>query len=348
MATAIPHRIHLKRLAPALATGLVVSFAFIAFFTSALRDPTPNGLAVAVVAPPPAAAAIQRNLDQALPGGFAVTRYADEASARRALVDQEADGVFVPSAHPRLLLAGGAGANATVALRTAFGAAAAVQGQHLAVADVVPLPRHDSRGLSSFFLVAGTTVGSLVFAAALFFLGGHADHVPLRLRLTLVLGFAAAAGLLVAIDSAYVAGGLASAFWGVAGVGALIAATIALVTTAVVRWVGLPGIGLCVVAFMLFSLPASGGAVGPEFVPDFYRDVAPALPSHAGLLALRGTVYFGGGGTTGPILILLAWMAAGTLAIVLAHVMRRGAPRVPAVGHPVAVPEAALASASTR
>jgi hypothetical protein len=337
MSSSIPHRIHAKRLLPAIVTGLVSSFAFIAFFTSALHDPQPNGLAVAVVGSPAVAQQMQRSLDEALPGGFVLTRYDEEAAARRALVDQDADGVFIPSEEPRLLLAGGAGANATTALRTAFGAAAGAQGRHLVIEDAAPLPKHDSRGLSAFFLVAGTSVGSLVFAAALFFLGGHAVPVPLRLRLALIGAWAVVAGLVVAIDTDFVVDGLAGAFWGVAAVGALLAAAVALITTAVVRWIGAPGIGLCVLALMLFSLPASGGAVGPEFVPDFYRAIAPILPSHAALLALRGTVYFGGGGTTGPILILLAWMGGAVLAILTAHALRRDAPRMPVLGGPPAV-----------
>jgi hypothetical protein len=328
----IPHHLHIKVLAPAIVVGLVITFAFVGFFTSALHDPKPNNLPVAVVGAPAVAAQVQQGLDQALPGGFDVRRYAAEGDARRALGDQRVDGAFLPSAQPRLLLAGGAGANAATALRTAFGAAAGAKGQHLAVEDVAPLPEHDSRGLSAFFTVAGASVGSLVFAAALFFLGGHAGHVPLRLRLSLIAAFAVAAGLVIAVDTDFVVDGLAGAFWGVAGIGALLAATVALLTTAVVRWLGLPGIGLCVLALMLFSLPASGGAVGPEFVPDFYQTVAAVLPSHAAVLALRGTVYFDGGGTTTPILILLAWMSAAVLAILAAHVLRRDPPRLPTVG----------------
>jgi hypothetical protein len=88
---------------------------------------------------------------------------------------------------------------------------------------------------------------------------------------------------------------------------------------------------------MLFSLPASGGAVGPEFVPDFYQSVAAILPSHAAVLALRGTVYFDGGGTTTPILIMLAWMSAAVLALLAAHAVRRDAPRLPTIGGTMAL-----------
>jgi hypothetical protein len=328
----VPHRVHARRLLPALLAGVAISFAFIAFFTSALHDPRPNALAVGVVGEPSSVRDLQRGLDQAVPGGFDLHRYADEAAARRAVDDQRVDGAYVAGARPRLLVAGGAGATATTALRTAFGAAAGAQGAALEVADAAPLPQHDSRGLSAFFLVAGLSVGSLVFAAALFFLGGHAHPVPVRLKLALIGAFATAAGLAVAIDTDFVAGGLVGAFWGVAGIAALLAAAVALITTAVIRWIGLPGIGVCVLALMLFSLPASGGAVGPEFVPDFYRAIAPILPSHAALVALRGAVYFDGGGTLTPILILLAWAAVALAAILAAHVLRRRPPRLPALG----------------
>jgi hypothetical protein len=333
MTSPIPHRVNARRLLPALLAGVVIAFAFVAFFTSALRDPRPHGVEVAVVAAPGEVAQLQHGLDAALPGGFTLRHYATEAAARRALGDQDVDGAYLASDAPRLLVAGGTGATTTTALRTAFGAAAGARHQALAVTDVAPLPSHDSRGLSAFFLVAGTSVGSLVFAAVLFFLGGHGHRVPLRLKLLLIAAFAAAAGLVVAADTDLVAGGLTGAFWPVAGIGALLAAAVALITTAVVRWIGLPGVGLCVLALMVFSLPASGGAVGPEFVPGFYRDVALVLPSHAALLALRGAVYFHGGGTLAPILILCGWAAAALGAITLAHAVRREPPRLPALGH---------------
>ena len=60
------------------------------------------------------------------------------------------------------------------------------------------MPGHDARGISAFFLVAGTTLGSLVFGIVLFFAGGHAITTPLRIRLALIAVFAALAGLLMA------------------------------------------------------------------------------------------------------------------------------------------------------
>ena len=86
---------------------------------------------------------------------------------------------------------------------------------------------------------------------------------------------------------------------------------------------------------MLFSLPATGGPIGPEFVPDFYRAVAPALPSHAALSALRGEVYLGGGGATAPLAILAAWAAVALAVQLAAHGLRPIPPRPPVSGSPL-------------
>jgi hypothetical protein len=325
----------LRRLVAATVPGLLVGFAFIAFFTSALHDPRPDGIAVGVVGPPAAQAQVQQRLARALPGAFAVRRYASAPVARRALGRQVIDGAFLPgSREPHLLVAGAAGANVTTVLEAAFGAAAAATGRHLVVRDVAPLPAHDAKGISAFFLVAGTTLGSLVFGMVLFFAGGHARMTPLVLRLGLIAAFAVLAGLVMAGADELVADGLGGAFWGVAGIASLLAAVVALITSALVRWLGTPGVALSAAFLMLFSLPASGGAVGPEFVPGFYRAIEPGLPSHAALVALKGTVYFHGGGTTAPLLVLAAWAVAALLVQLAAHRLRVHPPAPPVTGPP--------------
>lgn len=332
----LPHPALHKRLLAAFGVGLVVGFAFVAFFTSALHDPQPNALRVGVVGPAAAVEQVQQRLAQAVPQGFDVVRYQDEGAARRAIRDQDIDGVFIPGrGGSRLLVAGATGANVVNVLHAAFGAAASASGQRLAVEDVAPVPEHDARGISAFFLVAGTTLGSLVFGIVLFFAGGHAVTTPLRLRLALIAGFSVVAGLVMASATDFVADGLSGAFWAVAGVTALFAAVVSLTITALVRWLGTPGIALGALFLMLFSLPATGGAIGPEFVPDFYRGVAPLLPSHAALQALRSTVYFDGDGLWGPITILVAWAAAALLVQIAAHILRTDPPRPPVTGSPL-------------
>lgn len=323
----------IRRLLVAAAVGLAVGFAFVAFFTSALHDPEPNDMRIAVVGPPSTVTEVKRQLSQALPGGFDVVGYTAERGARSAVRDQDVTGAFIPGpAGPTLLLAGADGVTVTTVLRAAFGAAAAAGHQHLVVRDLAPLPAHDARGISAFFVVAGTTLGSLIFGVILFFAGGHALTTPLRLRLLLIAAFSAAAGLLMAVATDLVADGLTGHFWRVAGIAALLAAVVSLVTTALIRWLGTPGVALSSLFVMLFSLPATGGAVGPEFVPDFYRETAPALPSHAALLALKGSVYFGDHGIAGPLAILTAWGVTALLVQLAAHALRGDAPIPPQTG----------------
>jgi hypothetical protein len=327
------HRALIKVLLPATMAGLFVAFAFVFFFTSALHDPKPNGMKVGVVAPPAAEAKIRAALDQAAPGGFDLRRYDTAAEARDAVADQSLDGALVTApGRPILITAGALGATVGDVLRAAFGALAAAQGQRLATADVAPVPTHDARALSAFFLVAGTTIGSLVFAIALYFLGGHGAYAPIQIRLALIAAFAVLAGLVVGADTAWVADGLAGSFLAVAGVIALLSAAVSLSAAALARWLGAPGLALASLVFMLFSLPASGGPIGPQFVPDLYQSVAVVLPSHAALVALRGVVYFDGGGAGPAILVLLAWIAAALAAHLVAHLLGRRAPRPPVLG----------------
>jgi hypothetical protein len=50
-------------------------------------------------------------------------------------------------------------------------------------------------------------------------------------------------------------------------------------------------------------------------VPSFFGALSDALPAGATQAALRGAVYFGGAGTTVPLLVLAAWAAAGAALI---------------------------------
>src|SRR5690349_23554757 len=103
----MPHPALLRRLVVAGAVGLAVGFAFTAFFTSALHDPKPNDMRVAVVGPPSAVAQVQRELSQAIPGGFEVVGSESARAARHAVRDQDVTGAFIPGpGGPTLLLAG--------------------------------------------------------------------------------------------------------------------------------------------------------------------------------------------------------------------------------------------------
>jgi nucleotide-binding universal stress UspA family protein len=75
---------------------------------------------------------------------------------------------------------------------------------------------------------------------------------------------------------------------------------------------------------VVFGLPVSGGPSGlASFGPGFLRGLHPALPLGAAASAVRGTVYFDGFGTAGPLWVLAAWALAGVGALSLVTARRR-------------------------
>ncbi|HET8759358.1 MAG TPA: hypothetical protein VFM58_25290, partial [Solirubrobacteraceae bacterium] len=208
-------------------------------------------------------------------------------------------GVLLPG---RLLVASARGAVEAQTVRAAFPRAA--------VADVAPLPAHDARGLSAVFTVVGMTVAGVAFAALLTLFGRRARLLAIGL-------FAVATGIVVALTVDTLVGALTGAFWATAAIVALGAAATGAAAHALGRLLGPPGLALAVLLLIPLGQGASGGALGADLVPGFFGALSGALPAGATQSALRGAVYFGGAGTTVPLLVLAAWALAGAAVVVL-------------------------------
>ena len=71
------------------------------------------------------------------------------------------------------------------------------------------------------------------------------------------------------------------------------------------------GLGIAAATFLLIGNPGSGNGSAPELLPGFWRAVGPLLPPGAGGTALRNVAYFDGAALGRPLLVLLAFVAAG-------------------------------------
>jgi hypothetical protein len=71
----------------------------------------------------------------------------------------------------------------------------------------------------------------------------------------------------------------------------------------------------------LFDLVASGGPIGSQLLPDAYRALAPYMPAGNVYSAIRGALFFNGAGVTTPIIVLVAWFAAGFVLLVLGQIV---------------------------
>src|SRR5438046_546137 len=69
---------------------------------------------------------------------------------------------------------------------------------------------------------------------------------------------------------------------------------------------------------------ASGGPVGSQLLPDFYRWLAPWMPAGPLYSSLRGALYFDGAGLGAPVIVVTAWLVGGLILMLLGDLTRTG------------------------
>ncbi|RJL21445.1 DUF3533 domain-containing protein [Bailinhaonella thermotolerans] len=306
----------------------VLQLGFILSYVGAFHSPSPHRIPVDVVAPPQVSRQLVDRLDN-LPGHPVRAHAApDEATARRRLLRRETDAVYV--VNPRgttdtLLAASAAGPAVTQVTAELANRIGAGQGRHVRVDDVLPPAPGDGRGLSSFYLVIGWMVGGYLAAAIIGVAASARPANPRRaaIRLGALAVYAIVSGLGGAVVVGPVLGALPGHFWQVAAIGALLVFAVAAATTALQVLLGLVGIGVAILFFVILGNPSAGGPYPASLLPPFWAGVGPALPPGAGTTAVRNTVYFAGHGTAGPLWVLAAYALGGVVVAVIGSALRR-------------------------
>lgn len=306
-------------------------FAFLAL--SEFHAPTPHGLPVGVVAPASVTKQVEAGLGHAVPGGFDVQVYPDQASATVALDHGVVDGALIDSTgHPQLLLAQAQGTAPSQAVTSAFTAFAAKTGHTLTVTDAVPPRPDDSLALSPFFVVLAVLLPSMAAGSASALLFRRARPA-----------WAVAAPVVAAVGMGAVGAGIADGIAGLgdypalAGILALFSVAVS-VPTAVLSRIKPPLAALALLVMVVLGIPDSGGPGGlAPFSPRALRDLHSALPVGLASDVIRRVVYFGGYGTTNALWVLGAWAGGGLVALALVTMWRQAKARS------AAMPVAALA-----
>jgi hypothetical protein len=298
---------------------VAASFVFVSINVFTQHAPTAHGLRVAYVGSSIAQVFIQRNLDEAAPGAFALKRYPDAASARAAVLERSVYGAFIERKKTALLLtASAAGTGAQQAIEHAFTMMTTKAPPSMRVKlvseDLKPLPAGDSRGLSSSAFLFGLLVTSFVFAILLFIFGHSAS---LSHRLLAIGVYALGSALIGAVTVGPLIGALAGHFWAILAIGALFSAAVALTTYGLEALFGLVGTGIAALVLILIGNSTAGGASSQEFLPDVFRQLGQVLPNGAAVRFVRNTVYFSGNDTREALAVIALWAVAG-LALVLA------------------------------
>jgi len=190
--------------------------------------------------------------------------------------------------------------------------------------DLVPLQSGDARGLSGFYLVTGWLVGGYLVASMLGIAKGERPPTLRRIaiRLTSLLPYAVVSGLLGALVAGPWMGALDGHVLALWGLGALIVFAAAAATTAFQVLLGVSGVGLAVLIFVVLGNPSAGGAYQIQMLPWLWRTIGNALPNGAGTDSVRRIVYFGSQGIATHLAVIAAWAVVGTVISLVAARMR--------------------------
>jgi hypothetical protein len=298
---------------------LLLQAAFVASYAGALHDPEPHDVPAAVVAP----RALVDRLNASLGPATGLVRAfpsPSEAAARTAILDRAAYGAYVPGPNgtARLLVASGRSPASVELMSDVFREVAKATNARLTITDIAPVSASDTRGLSTFYLVIGWTVGGYLIAIALGLFTGMTPAGPRAAgtRLAVLAGYAAAAGLvgtLILVEGYhYLPGHTAELF----GLGALTVFAVGVFTTALESLFGIIGGFLSIALFVVLGNPAAGGPWPMEMMNDPWRSIGGYIPNGAGLTALRQILYLHGHAIGGPLSVLAVYGAIGVVGVV--------------------------------
>ncbi len=310
-----------------LAAGvLVLQLGFILSYVGAFHSPTPHRIPVAVVAPGPVAARTVAAINGIAKQPVHASAIADEATARAKLARAETSAVFIVNAsgtQDSLLVASAGGTSVSGALTSVLQSVEAQQTRTVTVQDVIAAQAGDARGLTGFYLVVGWLVGGYLFASLLGMSKGARPATFRRSlwRLGATIPYAAVSGLGGALLVGPLLGALNGHFAALWGIGTLLVLASATVTIAFQIMLGVLGIGLTVLVFVILGNPSAGGAYQAALLPPFWRAISSALPNGAGTTAIRRVMYFGGHGIRQSILVIAIWALAGAAVSIVASAL---------------------------
>ncbi|MFF3753217.1 ABC transporter permease [Streptomyces sp. NPDC002018] len=291
--------------------AIVVSIGaiFISVYLAAFHAPVPRDLPVAVVGTAADAQRVEKLLTDRTPHAFRVRALPDAAAARTAVEHGKVFGAYEPRAAggPRMLYGGAHGPSVTGVVTDAFDQAAAVDGAELETLDVVPASPRDTRGLVVFYTTFGLVLSGYLFGIMTYQL---APRIALPQRLASLAAFGVAGGMTVAaVVRAFDV--LPAAFFGVAGLVALVALAVGAATMLLVRTLGVVGSSTAAVLFMTLGNATSGGSLPAYFLPGWLHPFSSALPVGVGVRAVNGLAFFEGDGVARAVTLLSAWALAG-------------------------------------
>jgi hypothetical protein len=297
---------------------LLLQFGFVLSYVGAFHTSRPHRIPIAIVAPSAISTKVVNGLNDIASAPLQATAVANQAAARQEVRNATTSAAFivVPQSHvDRLIVANAGGTSVATAVVKIMTKVDASEKRAIAVTDLVPVQPGDGEGLTGFYLVIGWIVGGYLVAALLGIAAGSRPATPRRAayRLMAVVPYAIVSGFGGALIVDQVLGALTGHFLALWWLGALLVATAATVTMAFQAFLGVIGIGVTVLVFMILGNPSAGGAFQPPLLPPFWRTIAYALPNGAGTDSVRRIVYLGANGIVGHLILISGYAVAGAI-----------------------------------
>lgn len=301
-----------------LAITAALAIVTIAFALPAARS-GPHDLPIGAAGPQAASGQVAAMLDQKAPGAFAVTYYPGADALADAIRHREVYGGLVlpsqPDQQPALLIATGA-SPAVAQLLTQI---AGQTPTPLRIDDLAPPTTRDPRGAGIAASALPITLAGLLPAIALVLLL-PTEHGT---RFATAVVFAGASGLTIAALLRYVLGSIDRNFWSVAAGLSLGVAAALVFLLGLGALFGRAGLAVGALLALLVGNPLSGLGSAPQMLPAPWGEIGQWLPQGATATLLRATAAFGGSGASMAIVVLVAWLAAGSALVVTAAVRQR-------------------------
>jgi hypothetical protein len=313
----------------ALVVGvLLLQLGFIVSYVGAFHAPKPHRISVALVAPAQVSSQLVAKLNALPSAPLQVSAGSDAAQARRDVaqgIKSAALVVDVGGTRDTLYTASAGGASVETAVTTVVTRVEASVKRTVQVRDLVPVQAGDNRGLTGFYLVIGWIVGGYLVAALLGVSRGArpANIRRAGIRLGAIALYAIASGLGGAVIVGPVLGALNGHLIALWWLGALLVFAVAAVTMAFEVLLGILGIGVTILIFVILGNPSAGGAYQPSVLPPFWRAISGALPNGAGTDAVRRIVYFDARGVAMHLLVLALYAGIGSVVALAASARRR-------------------------
>jgi hypothetical protein len=305
-----------KAVALVLLPALVLTLAFAFSYVGAFHDPTPHDVPVAVVGPAALATQLDRLPDDPLDTHQASSR----TDALSQIDDRDVYGAY-DAVTNRLFVASAANAATAIALERTFNLVAAAERRPaVRVTDVKPLPAKDPNGTALFYAMIAWVFGGYIASTLIGLIGSPRSRSTQRAAAR--IGALAAHSVIAGVLSVVLLRACFGVFSGhVVALSAIAVLTIfasGAATAGIQAAAGAGGTAIVILLFVIAGNPASGGPFARPLLPGFWRTIGGLLPPGASVDLARSALFFDGARIVGPILVLVAWAAAGTaLALIL-------------------------------